>query len=674
MRELRLAALAATTMLALAAVPLSDAAASASTVQDATTETRVVVAGDLATTESLDSIVSDFALTLDPDLTLTLGDNHNMSSGTLGSSAVDDYQRLFAPTWGRLPNIKPAPGNHDYLTNGGNDYLAYFGVPAYYSFDVPGWHLVSLNSQLKDDAFKAQVAWLRADLASVAASTSVLAYWHYPRFSTAKHGGMTKVQPLWDALANRSAPTLVMNGHNHVYERYAPISGITELVVSTGGGNPECGFDTTAPVQPIVKDDCNGHVADLRLGGDGGWSMTAYRISSNGVPTAFDEVGASAPPPTPPSPSPSPTPSPAPSPPPPSPSPALQAQPGVVTIQAGTDVAAVLAANPPGTTYQIAAGEFVLSAPLRPEDGDRVIGAGAGATVLRAATPHAFDGIDGRSKVVGVQVSGLTVQGFDAGISTGPGWRVEGIEAFDNVIGVHIWGAGVIVTDSSVHHNDRIGINGNADAPNAAVVGNDVGFNARNWDPGYAAGIRFTNTSGAVVTDNVVHDSGSNGIWFDEGLLGGVIRGNQTWANAENGIRIEISSGTLIEGNTTSDGIDVVNSQSVVVKSNTISAPSTTSQPLRFLGSGRIFEGVEMANVDNAAIGNVVTLVTGQSVGVIRLAGTTARNRFESNTYVVPTSAGRYFKWSSGTTKTTVAFADWQSRYGQDLAGALRLR
>jgi hypothetical protein len=220
-----------------------------------------------------------------------------------------------------------------------------------------------------------------------------------------------------------------------------------------------------------------------------------------------------------------------------------------------------------------------------------------------------------------------------------------------------------------MHHNDRFGVNGNA--PQGAVLRNEVASNAWAWDPGYAGGVKLVNTTGVSVIENAVHDNGSNGIWLDERVVAGTVRGNRTWANAEDGIRIEISTGTLVEANVAQDGIDVVNSQLTTVSGNTVSAPSTKQQPLRFLGNGRIEDRVEMQNADNVATANVVTLVAGQSVGVIRSAGTTVRNRFVDNVYHVPTTTGRYFKWWTGTAKETVAFADWQGRFGQDRGGRI---
>jgi len=88
-----------------------------------------------------------------------------------------------------------------------------------------------------------QETWLRADLAAHPAACT-LAYWHDPRFSSGSlHGSSSSYQPFWQALYAAGAD-VVLNGHDHTYERFAPQTptgsadaarGIREFVVGTGG-------------------------------------------------------------------------------------------------------------------------------------------------------------------------------------------------------------------------------------------------------------------------------------------------------------------------------------------------------------------------------------------------------------------------------------------------------
>jgi hypothetical protein len=110
-----------------------------------------------------------------PERVLTLGDNA-YDSGTL-----DQFEKYYDPTWGRFKAITlPSPGNHEYRTHG-EGYYGYFAVPPYYAAEVCGWRILSLNSEID---LEPQVDWLRAELAR--RSGPSLAYWHRPRFSSAK--------------------------------------------------------------------------------------------------------------------------------------------------------------------------------------------------------------------------------------------------------------------------------------------------------------------------------------------------------------------------------------------------------------------------------------------------------------------------------------------------------
>ncbi len=184
-----------------------------------------------------------------------------------------NFLRFYDPTWGRFRAIThPAIGNHEYLTTRGAsgcdpattapgqgyfDYWNGAGVasgPAgdrsqgYYSYDIGAWHLIALNSNCSRaggcDAGSPQGVWLRNDL-TAHRNACTLAYWHHPRFSSGEHGDNLQAAPLWDSLYAAGAD-VVLNGHDHDYERFAPQSpagaadptaGIREFVVGTGGKN-----------------------------------------------------------------------------------------------------------------------------------------------------------------------------------------------------------------------------------------------------------------------------------------------------------------------------------------------------------------------------------------------------------------------------------------------------
>jgi hypothetical protein len=159
-------------------------------------------------------------------------------------------------TWGRARSrTRPAPGNHEFHSSGATPYFEYFGAVAgdpktgYYSYELGMWHIIVLNSECVAaggcEAGSPQDKWLHADLAAHPAACT-LAYWHKPLFSSGgAHGNDLTVKPLFQALYEGNAD-VVVNGHDHDYERFAPQDpegspdshrGIREFVAGTGGKN-----------------------------------------------------------------------------------------------------------------------------------------------------------------------------------------------------------------------------------------------------------------------------------------------------------------------------------------------------------------------------------------------------------------------------------------------------
>lgn len=173
------------------------------------------------------------------------------------------FRHCYAVSWGRhLTRTRPSPGNHDYETAGAAGYFDYFGWRAgkrgqgWYAYDRGTWRIYALNSNCGEVGCtigSRQQRWLAADLAAHP-HQCVLAYWHHPRFSSGAHGNQVQVRGLWVTLY-RAGADVIVNGHDHDYERFAPQSpssaadpanGIREFVVGTGGKSLK-GFDVIKP-------------------------------------------------------------------------------------------------------------------------------------------------------------------------------------------------------------------------------------------------------------------------------------------------------------------------------------------------------------------------------------------------------------------------------------------
>jgi hypothetical protein len=213
----------------------------------------VMAAGDIAVCGSTGTEATAKLLDRTPGTILALGDN------VYPTGTAEQFANCYGPTWGRhRDRTRPAPGNHEYDVSGAAPYYAYFGAGAgpaglgYYSFSLGAWHLVSLNSNIAATPGSAQYEWLRSDLLG-SHSTCTLAYWHHPLFSSGGNGNNNQMREIW-RLLDQTHAEIVLVGHDHDYERFAPqdadgvptVDGVREFVVGTGGA----GLRPVRSVQP----------------------------------------------------------------------------------------------------------------------------------------------------------------------------------------------------------------------------------------------------------------------------------------------------------------------------------------------------------------------------------------------------------------------------------------
>jgi acid phosphatase type 7 len=254
---------------------------------------QVVAAGDIADCDSEGDEVTAALLDRLPGTVLALGDI------AYERGSAREFARCYAPGWGRHRNrTRPAPGNHEYQTDDAAAYFAFFGQRAgppgkgWYSFNLGSWHLIALNSNCREiggcHRGSEQERWLRADL-TAHPTRCTLAYWHHPRFSSGvRHGSTERVAGLWEALYDAGADVALV-GHEHNYERFAPLNpsgevdrarGVRQVVVGTGGrshypfGDPLPGSE--------VRDSTSFGVLTLQLA-DRGYSWRFVSASEHGL-------------------------------------------------------------------------------------------------------------------------------------------------------------------------------------------------------------------------------------------------------------------------------------------------------------------------------------------------------------------------------------------------------
>ncbi len=245
------------------------------------------ITGDDSTAAIVDSVLKADSVAKVEDVVFTIGDLA-YESGT-----KREFDLCWGGSWGDstkriMKKIRPAPGNHEYVSAGAAPYFKYFGARAgdpqkgYYAYDVGVWRVIVLNSEIPVNSLfsiedrTAQEDWLRAEFKDRAKKCTV-AYLHRPLFSSGYHGAQTGMLPLYSIMFEGGVE-LVLAGHDHSYERFAPmnpatmvdtVGGMTQIVVGTGGTGLR-GFRT-----PLTRNSAytiQGHHGVLKLTlGAGAW-------------------------------------------------------------------------------------------------------------------------------------------------------------------------------------------------------------------------------------------------------------------------------------------------------------------------------------------------------------------------------------------------------------------
>jgi len=201
-----------------------------------------------------------------PDaVVFTAGDNADP-----GRDAIH-YEQCYESAWGRHKDRTLVTlGNHDYDGGNADAALAYFGDrvgtngKGFYSVDIGDWHIVVINdneSWVPVSAGSEQDLWLQADLAS-STKLCTIAIWHQPLSWSHDSGARYRKarKTLWDRLYAAGAE-IVINGHQHFYERFAPqdpdlnpdpLGGIRQFIVGTGGNGVVAPSIQNAPNSEVV--------------------------------------------------------------------------------------------------------------------------------------------------------------------------------------------------------------------------------------------------------------------------------------------------------------------------------------------------------------------------------------------------------------------------------------
>ncbi len=158
---------------------------------------------------------------------MTLGDNDY----TRGRSFRANWVSSFGWLGSAGVDVAGTLGNHDVEVGRGRYEFALLRMPGpYYVRRVNDVELIVLDSTAITTA---QTNWLRRTLARRTGFRPIVAF-HHPPYTCGGHLGSATVRKAWVPLFERYGVRLVLNGHDHNYQRFER-NGVT-YVVHGGGG------------------------------------------------------------------------------------------------------------------------------------------------------------------------------------------------------------------------------------------------------------------------------------------------------------------------------------------------------------------------------------------------------------------------------------------------------
>ena len=208
------------------------------------------------------------------ELATLVGDN------IYGSDRPQDYQQKFEIPYRPLldAGVKfyGALGNHDAREQ---RFYELFNMKGelYYTFKAPKQDVrfFALESTYMQPD---QVKWLEAELQKAGENWKIV-FFHHPLYSSGvTHGSDEQLRGTLEPLFVKYGVSVVLTGHDHLYERSKPQQGITHFVTGSGGKLRPGDFRRGLPFSAIVVDNVNVFLA-AEISGD---EMVFNAIATNG--------------------------------------------------------------------------------------------------------------------------------------------------------------------------------------------------------------------------------------------------------------------------------------------------------------------------------------------------------------------------------------------------------
>ena len=169
-----------------------------------------------------------------------------------------------------------ALGNHDVLAGHGAEQLRYLGLPDLpYAKTLNGVQVLFLDANHPD---LAQAVWLEGKLSAPGPKLRIVVF-HQPAYGCSEHGNTPEVDQYWVPILERHKVALVINGHEHMYERFLSSNGVTYVVTGGGGAQVFPRYFPCTDVPPSQKWAVVNHFVGIEITGS---TLTLSAVSITG--------------------------------------------------------------------------------------------------------------------------------------------------------------------------------------------------------------------------------------------------------------------------------------------------------------------------------------------------------------------------------------------------------
>jgi parallel beta-helix repeat protein len=340
-------------------------------------------------------------------------------------------------------------------------------------------------------------------------------------------------------------------------------------------------------------------------------------------------------------------------------------------------------AHPAGTEFCLGNGIFRITSSITPKAGNSFTGEygaildGTGWTTTDSSQ-GAFRAWN--QNIDDVTIRNLVIRNMPRGVSTFSGpdrWVIDHNEVSQCQMGVQ-HSDFARVTNNYIHENRQYGLGGYR-STGALIEGNEIAYNntVSNW-PSDMGGTKWANVSNITIRGNYVHNNYHHGIWLDGAIAGSLIEDNVVVDNRDVGIFYEVSGQGVIRNNriagNTEHGIYISNSQDVDIYGNTVTLNGGVDIQL-FLDGNRagydlrdnyihdnMLDASDAVSYSNHLAAAISCINVTDSCAA---AATSKNNRFDHNTFDIPSLTGYYF-YFTGHHRT---WSEWQAS-GKDVTGS----